>query len=89
MNETTTQETPASRREGTLMGIKRNRKQWVAAAIAIVGLAGGAVTADATNFTDSVGLLTPPAVWPSITPTCTGNPCNIAARGRNGHRDSC
>ena len=78
MNETTTQATPASRREGTLMGIKRNRKQWVVTAIAIAGLAGGAVTADATSFTSSVGLTAAPAVWPTITPTtCAGDPCEI------------
>lgn len=84
MNETTTQATPASRREGTLMSIKRNRKKLVAAAIAIAGLAGGAVAAQATNFTDSYGAVTPPAVWPSITPTTcllgTGtvaSPCEI------------
>ena len=32
------------------MGIKRNRKRLVAAAIALAGLAGGAVAAHATNF---------------------------------------
>ena len=60
------------------MGIKRNRKQLVAAAIAIAGLAGGAVAAHATTFTASVGLTAAPAAWPSIAPTCTGDPCNIA-----------
>jgi hypothetical protein len=78
MNETTIQETPASRREGTLMGIKRNRKQLVAAAIALAGLAGGAVAAHATNFAGSVGVVTAPAGFPSIAPTCITSPCAIA-----------
>ena len=66
------------------MGIKRNRRQLVAAAIAIAGLAGGAVTADATTFSDSVGVTAAPAVWPSIAPTTcnsglgtVASPCEI------------
>jgi hypothetical protein len=59
------------------MGIKLNRKQLAVAAIALAGLAGGAVAAHATTFTDSVGETTAPAVWPSIAPTCSVNPCDI------------
>jgi hypothetical protein len=67
------------------MGIKRNRKQLVAAAIALVGLVGGSVAAHASTFSASVGQLAAPASWPSITPTTcqsgTGtalDPCVIA-----------
>ena len=79
MHDTHTHESPASRREGTLMGIKRRKKQLVAAAIALAGVAGGAVVAEATNFAGSVGQTAAPASWPSITPTatCATSPCNV------------
>ncbi len=52
MNDTTanTQPRPATRREGTLMGTKKNTKRLVAAAIAIAGLAGGAAVVHAATF---------------------------------------
>ena len=79
MHDTTTHESPASRREGTLMGIKRRKKQLVVAAIALAGIAGGAVVADATNFAGSVGQTAAPSSWPAIAPTatCTTSPCNV------------
>jgi FtsP/CotA-like multicopper oxidase with cupredoxin domain len=77
MHDTTTHQSPASRREGTLMGITRRKKQFVAAAIALAGIAGGAVVADATDFAGSTGVTTPPTNWPAIAPTCTSSPCNI------------
>ncbi len=78
MNETTTQATPAPRREGTVMGFSRNKKRVAAAAIAIAGLAGGAVAVNAATFSDSVGAAAPPASWPTIAPTtCAGDPCEI------------
>ena len=68
----TIQTTPASRREGTVMGIKRNRKRLVAAAIAIAGLAGGAVAAHAATFGSAVaGTPVDAAAFPAIAPTCT------------------
>lgn len=79
MHDTHTHESPASRREGTLMGIKRRKKQLVATAIALAGVAGGAVVAHATDFAGSVGQTAAPASWPAITPTatCTTSPCNV------------
>lgn len=60
------------------MRITRHRKRLVGAAIAIAGLAGGAVAVQATNFSGSVGQATLPASgFPSIVPTCTGDPCVI------------
>jgi FtsP/CotA-like multicopper oxidase with cupredoxin domain len=85
MNETTIQTTPASRREGTVMGIKNNRKRLAAAAIVIAGLAGGAVAAHAATFGSrylAAGIDGPPT-YPSITPTCLAD-CAIALDAGTG-----
>ena len=81
MNDTTTHAPPAPRREGTLMGSKRNRKRLVATIVAIASVAGGAVAAHAATFSQSLSLdptIDRPSVWPSIPMTpCAGNPCAI------------
>ena len=86
MNETTIHATPASRREGTVMGMKRNRKQLVAAAIAIAGLTGGAVAVNAATLSDRypVDPTDQPIAWPSMPTTTCGtdadgnaNTCDI------------
>ncbi len=53
------------------MGMKRNRKQLVAAAIAIVGLTGGAVAVNAATLSDRypVDAADQPTAWPSIPTT--------------------
>ena len=84
MNEMTIRTTPASRREGTVMGIRNNKKRLAVAAIAIAGLAGGAVAAHAATFGDVVaaGAL-PPAAFPSIAPTCTAD-CSVTLDAGTG-----
>jgi FtsP/CotA-like multicopper oxidase with cupredoxin domain len=82
MNEMTIQTTPASRREGTVMGIKGNRKRLVAAAIAIAGLAGGAAAVHASTFGE-VATATGVPTFPTITPTCTAD-CPIALDAGTG-----
>ena len=84
MNEMTIQTTPASRREGKVMGIKGNRKRLVAAAIAIAGLAGGAAAVQASTFGE-VATATGVPTFPTITPTCTGDPCNITLHADTGN----
>ena len=82
MNEMTIQTTPASRREGTVMAIKSNRKRLAAAAIAIAGLAGGAVAVHASTFGE-VATATGVPTFPTITPTCTAT-CAIALDAGTG-----
>jgi len=65
------------------MGTKGNRKRLVAAAIAIAGLAGGAAAVQASTF-GQVATGTGVPTFPTITPTCTGDPCNIALRADTG-----
>src|SRR6476620_5435936 len=77
MNYSTIQTTPASRREGTPMGHKKSTNNLVAAAIAFVGLGGGAVSVNADTFSDVVAPdALPPTSFPSIVPTCTAD-CSI------------
>ncbi|MGB8858458.1 MAG: hypothetical protein WCC60_04350, partial [Ilumatobacteraceae bacterium] len=88
--------TPAVRREGSVMGAKRNSKRLVVAAVAIAGLAGGAMVANAdpfssrayentTTFTGPQDLsLTPAPQWPAIEPTCTTTPCSIMLEAGEG-----
>jgi FtsP/CotA-like multicopper oxidase with cupredoxin domain len=83
MNETTIQTTPASRREGTVMAIKNNKKRVAAAVIAIAGLAGGAVAVHAATFADVTTGAAAPASMASIAPTCTTD-CAIALDAGTG-----
>ena len=83
MNETTIQTTPASRREGAAMAIKNNRKRLAAAAIAIAGLAGGAVAVHAATFSDVATGAAAPATMATIAPTCTAD-CAIALDAGTG-----
>jgi hypothetical protein len=84
MNDSTIQTTPASRREGTVMGHNINRKRLLAAAIAIVGLAGGAVSVNAATFSEvAAPAALPPAAFPTIVPTCTAD-CAITLNAGTG-----
>jgi hypothetical protein len=74
MNDMTIQETPASRREGTIMGIKRNSKRFVVAAIAIAGLTGGAIAVHADTLADK---FLPTATAPGTFPTIPATTCVI------------
>ncbi len=74
MNDTTIQETPASRREGNFMGIKRNSKRFVVAAIAIAGLTGGAIAVHADTLADK---FMPTATAPGTFPTIPATTCAI------------
>ena len=82
MNDMTIQTTPASRREGTVMATKGNRKRLAVAAIAIAGLAGGAVAAHASTFGEVVTAVGSPT-FPTITPTCLAD-CGIALEAGTG-----
>jgi hypothetical protein len=73
MNDTTTNESSASRREGTVMKYKRTRKHLIAGSIAVAGLAGGAMMVQAATFQDRTTTAMPPAAWPAIPITCASS----------------
>ena len=85
MNDTTIQATPASRREGTVMGRNRSKLRLAIAAITIASLSGGAMVAHAATFTEVASsgapaqdlATTPPPVWPAVAPTCLTD-CSVA-----------
>lgn len=77
MNDTTIHTTPTSRREGTQMGIKSNTKRLAVAAIALAGLAGGAVAAHASTFGEVVTGAAAPATMASVAPTCPTTSCTV------------
>ena len=84
MNETTIQATPATRREGTVMGTKSTNKRLISAAITIASLSGGVMAARADTFSQrsassasqDLSQVAPPT-WPSIAPTCLSD-CTIS-----------
>lgn len=66
------------------MGIKNNRKRLAAAAIAIVGLASGAVAAHAATLWQRVTSATSPISFPAIAPTCTTASCLVTLDAGTG-----
>ncbi len=78
MNDTTNYATPATRREGIVMGFRYSNKRLVSAAIAIASLSCGVMAARADTFSQrtatgasqDLSQVLPPQ-WPSIAPTCT------------------